>query len=62
VTYTRIESGLEHLGERRDDVAAQMRALLLSAAFDGRSLRDDRAAELIREGDELLGEAATLAA
>jgi hypothetical protein len=62
VTYTRIESDLEHLGERRDDVAAQMRALLLGAAFDGRSLRDDRAAELIREGDELLGEAATLAA
>jgi hypothetical protein len=62
VTYTRIESDLEHLGERRDDVAAQMRALLLGAAFDGRRLRDDRAAELIREGDELLGEAATLAA
>jgi hypothetical protein len=61
-TYTRIENELEHLGERRDDVAAQMRGLLLAAAFDGRSLREDKAAELIREGDQLLGEAATLAA
>ncbi len=31
-----IESQLAHLGERRDDVAAQMRALLLGAAFSGR--------------------------
>ncbi len=38
-----------------------MRALLLGAAFDGRSLNDGRAGELIREGDELLGAAATLA-
>jgi hypothetical protein len=61
-TYTRIENELAHLGEQRDDVAAQMRALLLAAAFDGRSLREDKAAELIRQGDELLGQAATLAA
>jgi hypothetical protein len=61
-TYTRIEGDLEHLGERRDDVAAQMRDLLLGAAFDGRRLRGDRAAQLIREGYKLLGEAATLAA
>jgi len=61
-TYTGIESNLAHLGQRRDEVAAQMRGLLLGAAFDGRSLRGDRAAQLIREGDELLGQAATLAA
>ena len=59
--YTRIENQLEHLGQQRDDVAGQMRALLLGAAFDGRSLNDGRAGELIREGDELLGAAATLA-
>jgi hypothetical protein len=61
-TYTRIENQLEHLGQRRDDVAGQMRALLLGAAFDGRSLNDERAGELIREGYQLLGAAATLAA
>jgi hypothetical protein len=61
VTYTRIESDLARLGQRRDEVAAQMRALLLGAAFDGSSLRADRAAELIREGDELLSDAAALA-
>jgi hypothetical protein len=61
-TYTRIENELEHLGEHRDDVAGQMRELLDGAAFDGRSLRGHRAAELIREGYELLGQAAILAA
>ena len=61
-TYTRIENALQHLGEHRDDVAAQMRALLLGAAFDGRTLTEHKAAELIREGYELLGQAATLAA
>jgi hypothetical protein len=60
-TYTRIENQLEHLGQQRDDVAGQMRALLLSAAFNGRSLNDERAGELIREAYELLGAAATLA-
>jgi hypothetical protein len=61
VTYTRIENALEYLGDRRDDVAGQMRALLLGAAFDGRSLNEHKAAELIRKGLELLGAAAILA-
>jgi hypothetical protein len=62
VTYSSIENRLQHLGDRRDAVAAQMRALLLGAAFDGRSLNDANAAALIRQGYELLGAAATLAA
>jgi hypothetical protein len=61
-TYAGIENRLTHLGERRDDVAAQMRALLLGAAFDGRTLSTGKASELIKQGDELLGAAATLAA
>jgi hypothetical protein len=61
-TYASIENRLTHLGERRDDVAAQMRALLLGAAFDGRTLNTGKASELIKQGDELVGAAATLAA
>jgi hypothetical protein len=61
-TYASIESKLAHLGERRDDVAAQMRALLLGAAFNGRTLNTGKASELIKQGDGLLGAAATLAA
>jgi hypothetical protein len=61
-TYNRIEDQLRHLGEQRDDVAAQARGLLLGAAFDGRSLSVAKAAALIRQGDQLLGEAAALAA
>jgi hypothetical protein len=60
-TYTRIEDQLEHLGERRDDVAAQIRALLDGAAFDGRTLNERKAAELIREGIEVIGAAVILA-
>jgi hypothetical protein len=61
-TYTSIENRLEHLGGQRDNVAAQMRAILLGAAFDGRSLNVGRALQLIRQGYQLLGEAAALAA
>jgi hypothetical protein len=60
-TYTRIEDQLEHLGDRRDDVAGQIHALLLGAAFDGRSLNERKAAKLIREGIEVLGAAVILA-
>jgi hypothetical protein len=60
-TYTRIENQLEHLGDRRNDVAGQMHALLLGAAFDGRSPNERKAAKLIREGIEVLGTAVILA-
>ncbi len=61
-TYTSIENQLKQLGDQRDEVAGQMQDLLLGAAFDGRSLNDEKAAELIRQGEELLDGAATLAA
>jgi hypothetical protein len=50
------------LGARRDKVAAQMRALLLGAAFYGKPLTVAQAVTLIHQGEQLLGAAAVLAA
>ncbi len=61
-SYTRIERRLQRLGQQRDAVAGQMHALLLGAAFSGRTLNVARAAALIRQGYRLIGEAAILAA
>ena len=61
-TYTRIEFQLAALGNARDFVAGQMRRLLLGAAFGGHSIDVAAAQRLIKKGDQLLGEAATLAA
>ena len=61
-TYTRIENALQRLGAERDTVGARMRALLLGAAFGGRTLNVAAARTLIRAGDRLLGEAAVLGA
>jgi hypothetical protein len=61
-TYVGIEKRLAQLGQQRDTIAAKMRVLLLGAAFDGRTLNVPQAKVLINKGDQLLGEAATLAA
>jgi hypothetical protein len=60
-TYIRIEGQLARLGRQRDAVAARMHALLLGAAFDGRTLNQGRAASLIRAGDRVLAQARALA-
>jgi hypothetical protein len=60
-TYTKIENALQSLGARRDAVGGQMRALLDGAAFDGHTLNVAKARSLIKQGDQLLGEAAVLA-
>ena len=60
--YTRIENELQRLGARRDAVAARIHALLLGAAFDGRTLNVAQARALTRQGDRVLGAAAVLAA
>ena len=60
--YTMIEGALQRLGAARDTVGAQMRALLLDAAFGGRPLNVTAARKLIRAGDRLLGQAAVLGA
>ena len=61
-TYTRIENQLQRLGAKRDTIGARMQALLLGAAFDGRTLNVAAARALIRAGDRLLGQAAVLGA
>jgi hypothetical protein len=61
-TYISIEKQLIRLGQRRDAVAAKMRGLLLGAAFNGKALNVGQAAALIKQGDQLLGKAAILAA
>jgi hypothetical protein len=61
-TYTRIENQLQRLGAKRDKIGAHMHALLLGAAFDGRTLNVAAARALIRAGDRLLGQAAVLGA
>jgi len=60
--YTRIENELQRLGARRDAVAARIHALLLGAAFDGRTVNVAQARALTRQGDRVLGAAAVLAA
>jgi len=61
-SYTRIENELQRLGAKRDAVAARIDALLLGAAFDGRTLNVPQARALIRQGDRVLGAAAVLGA
>jgi len=60
--YTRTENALQRLGGARDAVGGRMRALLLGAAFGGRTLNEAAARALIRRGERLLGQAAVLAA
>jgi hypothetical protein len=61
-TYTRIENQLQRLGAKRDTIGARMRALLLGAAFHGRTVNVAEARALIRAGERLLGQAAVLGA
>ena len=61
-TYTKIENELQRLGAARDAVAGQMRALLLGAAFAGRPVNVPAARALIKAGNQLLAQAAPLAA
>ena len=61
-TYTRIENQLQRLGAKRDTIGARIRALLLGAAFNGRTVNVAEARALIRAGERLLGQAAVLGA
>jgi hypothetical protein len=60
--YTRLENELQRFGAQRDAICGQMRALLLGAAFNGRTLNIAQARALIRQGERLLGAAALLGA
>ncbi|HEY5351759.1 MAG TPA: hypothetical protein VIK57_04835 [Streptosporangiaceae bacterium] len=59
-TYSRIEWRLQQLGNERDAIGVRMRALLLGAAFGGQPVDPGQAAGLIRQGQQLIGQAAAL--
>ena len=52
--YNRIEKALALLGARRDALAAQMRALLLGAAFHGVPINPIEAGKLLHLGNKLI--------
>jgi hypothetical protein len=53
-SYTNFESQLSSINIQRDALAAQMIALLENAAFNGQSINDQQAKQLISQGQELL--------
>jgi hypothetical protein len=55
-TYTNLESQLSSISNKRDALAAQMIALLENAAFNGQSINDQQAKQLISQGQALLDE------
>jgi hypothetical protein len=58
--YASIENRLRHLGSARDVIGAQLRAVLLGAAFGGHPVDGPRARRLIKEAELLLGQAAII--
>jgi hypothetical protein len=60
--YTRIEDQIESLTTQRDTLAAQIKATLNAAAFDGQALNERQAQRLIDQAKKLLERAHELAA
>ncbi|QNE35750.1 hypothetical protein [Leifsonia shinshuensis] len=60
-TYTRIESGLVQLDARRDALADAIRAQLLGAAFDHRSIDENQGKDQLAAAARLLSDAEALA-
>jgi hypothetical protein len=59
--YTKIESQIQSLTDRRDALALQMKALLNAAAFSGQAIDERQAAKLVEQGTLLLIRAHQLA-
>jgi arylsulfatase A-like enzyme len=55
-TYATIENQLIALNARRDTIAGEMIAMLNAATFDGTSINEERARDLIQQGENLLGQ------
>jgi hypothetical protein len=55
-TYTKLESKLTSFGHERDSLARQMSALLNGASFRGKAINEEKARELIEQGQELLAD------
>jgi hypothetical protein len=60
-TYESIESSISSLTSRRDALAAQIKAGLSAAAFDGQPLNEQQAKSWISQANDILAEAAALA-
>jgi hypothetical protein len=60
-TYTSLEARLMGFGEQRDSIAAQMSDLLNAAEFNGQTINEARATELIDRADSLLDKVQGLA-
>jgi len=54
-TYATIENQLIALNAQRDAIAGQIIAILNGAAFEGKSINEDRARDLIQQAQSLLG-------
>ncbi len=61
-TYTAIDAQIANLTAQRDSLAAQMSAMLNAAAFNGQSINEQQAKQLIAQGQDLLDQAHSLAA
>jgi hypothetical protein len=59
--YTQLENALTRLGNQRDALGDRMRGILLGATLLGRHVPVGLSSKLIREGEQLLGQAAVLA-
>ena len=60
-TYTDLENQLISITNQRDALAAQMSTLLENAAFNGQSINEQQAKQLIAQGQTLLDEVDNLA-
>jgi hypothetical protein len=61
LVYKGIENSLSRLGSLRDQVAGQMRAVLLGAAFSGQPVHAGQVAALIAADERVLAQAQALA-
>ncbi len=61
-TYTQLEAQIAARTAQRDDIAAQMKALLEGAEFGGQAIDEKQAKSLIAQAQSLIGQAASLAA
>ena len=59
-SYTQLESQLSSINSQRDALAAKMIALLENAAFNGQSINEQQAKQLITQGQALLDEVNSL--
>jgi hypothetical protein len=60
--YRRLEHTISQWTARRNAIVGQMKAMLEGAAFGGQPISERQAQQLIRQGNQLLQDAASCAA